>query len=364
MKYLDTIKSLLDERPIPGEKIIAEMARASRLAESADLDVILTIAMLDDTYDEIIAVPAMACLPAWGIEGIRHLCEFVVNGPHNLQALSILACVSLSRIPNSADIIFLEEDWDKLEKYKLDSVLVPETIRCLRELILDQLAAPEKKKHLFGLISRIMLRREESARVELFDFLVDLLFDTHLILNKEILGKFESLLNEGPKKEEQIHQFLVENPVLLDPFVIELRNKHELGDDFITDFVVRRTNNEYVVVEIENSTDKIFKQDGSFTQNLMTAVGQVRDFQAWISDNIAYAQTKLLGIRHPDGLVVIGRRETLSGEMAKRLSEENFSRRGNIKIVTYDDLLSQGKSVYHNIIERPVVLRSRDQKSI
>jgi hypothetical protein len=96
----------------------------------------------------------------------------------------------------------------------------------------------------------------------------------------------------------------------------------------------------------------------------MKAVGQVRDFQAWISDNIAYAQTKLPGIRHPDGLVVIGRRAPLTQIMEQRLSEENFSRRGHIKIVTYDDLLSQGRSVYRNAIERPVVQRSRDQKTI
>jgi hypothetical protein len=72
---------------------------------------------------------------------------------------------------------------------------------------------------------------------------------------------------------------------------------------------------------------------------------------------------KLPGIRHPEGLVVIGRRASLTPLMAQRLSE-NFSRRGHIKVVTYDDLLSQAHSSYRNTIERPVVLRSRDQKSI
>ncbi len=143
-----------------------------------------------------------------------------------------------------------------------------------------------------------------------------------------------------------------------------MRNKHELGNDFITDFVVRRINNEYVLVEIENSTDKLFRQDGSFTSDLMKAVAQVRDFQAWISDNIAYAQTKLPGFRHPSGMVIIGRRSGLSVEMVKRLDEENFSRRGHIKIITYDDLLEQAKAVYRNILERPPILKSKDQKVI
>jgi hypothetical protein len=102
---------------------------------------------------------------------------------------------------------------------------------------------------------------------------------------------------------------------------------------------VRRITNEYVLIEIENSTDRLFTQDGSFSSHLMKAIAQVRDFQAWVSDNIAYAQTKLPGIRHPEGLVVIGRRNELSPSMDRRLAEENFSRHGHIRIVTFDDLL-------------------------
>jgi len=365
MTLRDTIERLLLERPIPVERIVAEMAKASRLAEPADIDAILSVAKLDDVFDQLMAYPAMSFLPAWGPKGIQYLCEFATHGPHSSAAFSILAAVSLGRVPTSADVHFLREHWDGLEKYKLDLGLVPEAIRRVREVVLDHLTDPYVKSQLLNAISsQAMFPADNSAQADRLDFLMDMLVDSHLVLNKEILEQFEALLDQVPEREEQLQRFLVEHPVLLDPFVTELRSKHELGDDFITDFVVRRTNDEYVVLEIENSTDQLFKQNGAFTQELMTAVGQVRDFQAWITYNIAYAQTKLPGIRHPDGLVVIGRRKTLSPEMEKRLSEENFSRRGHIKIVTYDDLLSQGRSVYRNAIERPVVLRSRDQKSI
>jgi hypothetical protein len=49
--------------------------------------------------------------------------------------------------------------------------------------------------------------------------------------------------------------------------------------------------------------------------------------------------------------------------MEKRLSEENISRRGHIKVVTYDDLLSVAKAVYQNTLYRPLVLRVKEQKS-
>ena len=48
----------------------------------------------------------------------------------------------------------------------------------------------------------------------------------------------------------------------------------------------------------------------------------------------------------------------------KRLAEENSSRRGHIKIITYDDLLDQAKTVRYNLVKRPEVLKSKDSKSI
>ncbi|SHO53840.1 Shedu anti-phage system protein SduA domain-containing protein [Desulfopila aestuarii] len=172
------------------------------------------------------------------------------------------------------------------------------------------------------------------------------------------------MITNNPKKEEDIQQLLTKHPVLLDPFVNELFSKQQLGNDFITDYVVRRTNNQYILVEIENSTDKLFNKNGSFSSSLVEAVSQVRDFQAWVSDNLHYAQKKLPGIKHPEGLVVIGRSSDLSDIESKRLSEENHSRRGHIKIITYDELIETAKTVHRNIIEKPVVKTSKETKSI
>ncbi len=361
----DALDRLLQQRPIPAKQILAEMAAASLVASKEDFSAVVEIARLDDVFDEILAYPAMALSPAWGSRGIDLLCDIATNGPHRSGALSILSVVSLGRVPTREDVHFLDESWDELKKYKLLEEIPAEALRRTREVILDHLTNPHRKSQLlYNIASQALFDRDNTTQAERLDFLMDMLVDGHLVLNKTILSQFEDLLSQGPLHEEDLHQFLVRHPVLLDPFVTELRSKHELGDDFITDFVVRRTNNEYVVVEIENSTDKLFTEGGAFTRDLMTAVAQVRDFHAWIADNIAYAQTKLPGIRHPDGLVVIGRRRDLSPQMEKRLSEENFSRRGHIKIVTYDDLLQQGMSVYRNALERPVVFRSKDKKSI
>lgn len=61
---------------------------------------------------------------------------------------------------------------------------------------------------------------------------------------------------------------------------------------------------------------------------------------------------------------MIGRARDLDALKAERLDEENYSRRGHIKVVTYDDLLAQARTVHHNLVNRPVVLRAKDQRVI
>lgn len=361
----DLLDELLAQRPIPAEKIVASMATASRLAENGDLAAVVGIASLDDVMDEIIAYPAMALIPAWGAEGIGVLSKMAVEGPHSPAAFSVLLSVALGRVPTSEDVFFLRDNWANLPKYVLGPEMPRLASQALRALVLDHLGDTYSKSKLLRALSWQSFAEPGNATAdERFELLMSMLIDSHLLLNRPILDGLKALLDRSPEREQELHSFLVKHPVLLDPFVMELRSKHELGSDFITDFVIRRANNEYVLVEIENSTDKLFNQNGAFSADLMTAVGQVRDFQAWLADNISYAQQKLPGIRHPDGLVVIGRRRDLNPNMEKRLSEENFSRRGHIKIVTYDDLLAQAEAVYRNTIERPVVLQSRDQKTI
>lgn len=361
----DSIWKLLAQRPIPVEEIISNLGSAACIHNESDLSIVNKIAELDDVMDEILAYPAMALLPAWGSPGIEILSRMVTNGPHYTTALSILTVIALGRIPTARDLYFLPKNWGTLCEYKVDEKQSREALLSLRSVILEHLTDPYKKSRLLSAIShQAMFGSGDRGEEERLDFLLAMLIDSQTVLNQTILEGFEDLLARGPAREEEMHKFLVKHPVLLDAFVMELRSKHELGDDFITDFVIRRSNDEYVLVEIENSTDRLFKREGTFSVNLNTAIAQVRDFQAWVSENIAYARTKLPGIMHPDGLVVIGRRNELTSEMQKRLAEENFSRRGHIRIITFDDLLSQARVVYRNMLERPLVLQSRDQKSL
>lgn len=363
------IQSLLEERPIPVQHIVEEIASASKGLSDNDFEVLVKLAQLDDMMDSLLAAPAMAFLPAWGEKGIDVLISLAFNPDRKLKtqarAIETLMAFAFGKFPDNSDILFLPTNWNEIEKYDFPPQLKTYCSKQLREQLLISLSDPERKRHLFynlgmmGMYSGFIEGDEAK-----FDHLLSLAVDSHLVLNKEIINQFEYLLNSEPKREEDLQKYLTNNPILLDPFVSILYSKQQLGSDFITDFIVRRMNDQYVLVEIENSTDSLFTQSGSTSSALNTAIGQVRDFQAWVSENISYAQKKLPNIKYPEGLVVIGRKNNLTEIEIKRLTEENFSRRGHIKIITYDDLLEQARNVHRNLIERPEILKSKDTKCI
>ena len=363
------ITALLEERPIPVQKIVEEIAFASIDTKDEDFEVLIKLAELDDLMDGFLAAPAMVFLPAWGEKGIDVLISLAFDPNRKIKtqarAIESLLAISLGRCPEDCDMQFLPDNWKEIKKYSVSPDLKAYCSILLREQLLVSLSDQERKRLLFYNLGMMgMMSGFKEGDDTKFDHWLDLTVDSHLVLNINLLGQFESLLDSGPEREEDLQRFLTDHPVLIDPFVSVLYTKQELGSDFITDFIIRRMNDQYVLVEIENSTDPLFTKNGSFTAELNTAIGQVRDFQAWVSENIAYAQKKLPYIKYPEGLVVIGRRKDLEEIEIKRLVEENFSRRGHIKITTYDDLLDQGKIVHRNLIERPEVLKSKDTKSI
>lgn len=352
------------------DKIAKELAKASLIADEDEFSFVVELAKQDELYDDYLSSPAMASLPAWGVKGVDQLLDFAFDNKYknrtNSRAIEVLLATSRNIDVCSEHVRYLSKAWDSQKRYHVTEETSNYALYGLRERLLlafDDEWGRSRVLFILGLMGQFS-GFEGGATKEDLDYFLSLIVDNHLLLNPAILKRFEDLIESNPDHEEKLQKFLTEHPILLDPFVSTLYTKQELGSDFITDYVVKQMNNQYVLVEIENSTDKLFNQNGSFSSHLTAALAQVRDFQAWISDNLSYAQKKLPSIKHPEGLVVIGRKQSLNELEIKRLAEENYSRRGHIKIVTYDDLLETAKNVYRNIIERPLVLKTKDTKSI
>jgi hypothetical protein len=166
-----------------------------------------------------------------------------------------------------------------------------------------------------------------------------------------VLNEFKALLDSEPEREQSLQTFLQTHPELLCPAHVQMWPKLPFGAHQ-SDFVFRDGLNDYLLVELERSTHRLFKQDGHATVELTHAQGQIVDWKRYLEDNLATIQRelKLPGISsNPRALIVIGRSSTLSEQHQRTLTAmENESPK--LKIMTYDDVYNNAKAVIENLL--------------
>lgn len=179
---------------------------------------------------------------------------------------------------------------------------------------------------------------------------IQLLTEASIRLTPGVLDQFEALI-EVQKTEQDYQSFLEQHPVLLDPLAAEVVSKQRLGVEYATDFALRRHDGGWTLVEIEKPQDRMFTTSDDFTAPFTHAFGQVLDFQHWVDNNVAYAQTLMPGIAAPRGLLIMGTRQPLTERQSDKLKQFcDNSRR--IEIVTYDELLARGRQLYDSLWHR------------
>jgi hypothetical protein len=293
MNHSHRLDALLKKRPIPYTEIVSLLCDAANRGIPQTFESAKVLAHSEEDYIELIRLPAVAVLPAWGKQGVNELKLLVEKSGWGSAALSVLLCAANGQTPTREDVPFLPTNWDQICRYKVTEETAFAAQRAVRELMFDSYENVWRQSRILGGLTELVFQalrhnREQSnpspkkwkniaktgtprlrSKLDLF---FRTFIDPRLNLNERQISKFQSLLESEPAKEEELQKFLFQHPIFLDPLALEVRSKHELGNDFITDFVVRRINNEYVVIEIEKSTDKLFTSDGNIHSNLNEAL--------------------------------------------------------------------------------------------
>ena len=178
--------------------------------------------------------------------------------------------------------------------------------------------------------------------------LAALIADSSISLTLPLIDELEGLVANDSLPEHEYQVFLATNPVFLDPLAAEAIDRHRLGGELVTDFVIRRHDSRYVAVEIEKPRDRIFTLQGDFTAEFTHAFGQVVDFIGWLDENVAYARTKLPELEAPDGLLVMGRRSELNAKNTAKLKRYCQNSR-RVEVWTFDDLVIRARHLYESI---------------
>jgi hypothetical protein len=184
------------------------------------------------------------------------------------------------------------------------------------------------------------------------DLVWDLLTKSILNITNADLQRLQELVDQD-LDEREYQVFLEGHPVILDPVASSIVPRQALAEVHATDFVIRRLDDEFTLVEIEKAKDRLFTDYPQPSASLSHALAQVFQWFSWVEDNIAYAQTHgFPGIHAPKGIVVIGRNADLSAAQRRMLRQMNDLLYPRIRIMTFDDVISSARHVLNNLTQR------------
>ena len=165
-----------------------------------------------------------------------------------------------------------------------------------------------------------------------------------------LLDEYKILLDSDPQ-EEVLQEFLRKNPAFLSPTHMRFWPKVAFGDK-VSDFVFQEADGDYLLVEIERPSKKLFLKNGDTSRWLNHAQNQITDWKRYIQDNLktVQAELRLEGISpNPKSLIVMGRSSTVS-EKGRRKLVTIRSDNPRQSIMTYDDVLENAKAAIENIL--------------
>lgn len=188
-------------------------------------------------------------------------------------------------------------------------------------------------------------------------------------LEEKLLEQYFDVIGKNGNTENQIQEFLEENTIFIPmPFLLNhylhmncVISKFKLGNEFVTDFAYLTKSSDYwefVLVELEDAKKKIFTNDKEniyFHSQFSHAYDQITSWKAYVNKNREAILHQIDKLRVPLNensvrfkyVLVIGRNaEKDNSEKRRAMFAEKSD--NDIRVMTYDSLVSQCKSVPYN----------------
>jgi hypothetical protein len=172
-------------------------------------------------------------------------------------------------------------------------------------------------------------------------------------LSPAVLDAFEQMFVTHADDEPAFQRFLCRYPQLLDPMAIHVWSQPSFHGALIPDYLIRRADDSYLVVEIETPAKPLMTRGNQLTAAALQAERQVLDYEEFLSERVQEARTHFPGFSRAERLVVIGQETALAEPQRKGLRKANAGRQGT-RIVGFDWLAQRARTVIRNIAEGEV----------
>jgi hypothetical protein len=174
-----------------------------------------------------------------------------------------------------------------------------------------------------------------------------------LATSRTTLATFEALLADRADDEPTFQRYLEEHPQILDPMAHRVWSRPFIHGAKEPDFVIQRTDDSYVVVEIECPAKGLVTTGNQLHSEASHAVSQALDYRQFLNDRAGTIRQVFANYSDPECLVIIGREDSLNGDQLRALARENASR-SRFRIAGFDWLLKRATAVSRNVVNQKV----------
>jgi ribosomal protein S11 len=306
------------------------------------------------TYKWEFKEPAGTALLAWGDEGVEELKRVFSESEsyaNRTIVFDILSAAAAGKGPTRVELGASADLWDQIAiAGELPSAAQQAARRALVDLVLSVEAIDDVASLIGGVLQKQSFR-DDGATVEL----IRAASSRWLAIGDRVLTDFRELITTSPNDETVFQGFLETNPQLIDPMAIEVWPEPNLFGSRKPDFVVKRSDGSYLVVEIECPAKALITRAGHPSAAVTHAEHQVTDYRNYMLRHIATVKNVFPGFSDPDCLVVVGLEKTLTPDQKEVLASLNGARH-RVKVVGFDWLLDRAERVSKNVSEHGVVV--------
>ncbi|MDB5601161.1 MAG: hypothetical protein JWN71_3205 [Xanthobacteraceae bacterium] len=326
------------------------------------LEALLCVTRLfEDMYDgitfnmELKAPPAWE-LACWGRRGLDQLVAATQKNPTSKNrslCIEILTAVA-SKTDLSERVLFLSADCAKRLQTVIDAD--PELSDYARSKLTEFILSVEDEEELISIAgSGFSLSAWSANGSRQAKELFAAISTRWLTVSAALLKRYETLLTSHAGDERVFQEFFTQHPQFLDPMAAEIWPQPNLHGAQFPDFVIRRFDNSYVVVEIEAPGKMMVTSENQLSAYVTHAVAQVTEYRRFL-ERIPGAEQHFPEIDEVSCLVVVGLEASLNDKQRQALRNENRQRHA-LQVVGFDWLAKRSEAIRQNMISVGVTVR-------
>ena len=301
------------------------------------------------TYNLELKAPAAWTLTLWREAGLRELLCGARARPTSKNISLCVQILAAGAAGVGVSPISFVRDAELLSRIDLELTAPPSIADECRRLLVELVLSFE---HDEDVASTLWSTSHSLRNVEVREIFAAL-SARWLAVSTPVLDRYASLMTVQPHNEPVFQEFLTLHPQLLDPMTIQLWPQPNLFGSRCPDFVLRRADGSYAVIEIECPGKPIATAAGQLSAHTTHAEQQATDYRSYLLDHAADARQHFPDFDDPDCLVIIGQERQLDDRQRRTLRDANRHRH-RLRIAGFDWLADRARVVAKNIVRHHV----------